>query len=113
MSSQPTPRERDHASLVNVAIASEKLYTTGPQIAESPSFRTTYDFAGNQARASEAPSGSTGHDLAGNEARASQVPSYSSRYGLVGDEARTSQASSFSMLYAIREWDSSFPGPLR
>lgn len=101
MSSQPTLEERDHAFLGNTAIASEALYTTGPQIAQPPSFRTTYDLAGNQVRASEAPSGSTGYGLAGNEARASQVPSYSPRYGLVGHEARTSRASSFSRLYDL------------
>lgn len=101
MGSQPTLKERDNAFLVNAAIAFEDLYTAGPQIAESSSFRTTDDLVGNQARASEVPSDSTGYGLVGNEARASQVPSYSSRYGLAGDEARTSHAPSFSTRYNL------------
>lgn len=55
MGSQPTFEERDNAVLVNAAIASEELYTAGPQIAELSSFRTTDDPVGHQARASEVP----------------------------------------------------------
>lgn len=110
MGSQPTFEEKENAFLVvnaanaflvNAAIASQELYTAGPQIAEPSSFRTTDDPVGNQARASEVPSGSTGYGLVDNEARASQVPFHSPRYGLAGDEAQTSQASSFSSRFNL------------
>lgn len=101
MFSQPTFGEREHAFLVNPAIAPGKLYTVSPEIAEPPSLRNTYDLVGNQARAHQAPFCSTWYGPIGNEARASQVPSYSTRYGLVGNEARTAQAPSYSTQYDL------------
>lgn len=101
MFSQPTFEEREHAFLVNPAIAPGALYTVSSEIAEPSSLRTTYDLVGNQARAHQAPSYSTWYGLVGNEARASHAPSYSTRYGLVGNEARTSQAPSYSTQYDL------------
>lgn len=101
MGSQPTFEERDHAFLVNPAIAPEELHTASPQVVEQSSFRTAYDLVGNQARVSQTPSYSTPYGLVGNEARASQAPSYSTRYGLVGDETQASQARSYSPRYGL------------
>ena len=101
MGSQRTFEERDHAFLVNPAIAPEELHTASPQVVEQSSFRTAYDLVGNQARVSQTPSYSTPYGLVGNEASASQAPSYSTRYGLVGNGARTSQAPAYSMPYNL------------
>lgn len=101
MSSQPTFEERDHASLVNPAIAPEELHTVSPQNMELSSFRTACDFTGGQAHVSQDPYCSTLYGHVGNEARASQALSYSTRYGLVGNEARTSQAPAYGTAHNL------------
>ena len=99
--SQPSLEERDQAFLMNAAIAPEELYIVSHQIMEPSSFRTRYDHAGNEARASQPSSCSTRYGLIGNEARTSQTPSYSTRNDLVGIEVRTSQTPSYSMRYGL------------
>lgn len=101
MGSQPTFEERDHAFLVNPAIAPEELHTASPQVVEQSSFRTAYDLVGNLAPVSQAPSYSTQYGLVGNEARTSQAPAYSTPYNLVGDETHASQARSYSPRYGL------------